>query len=128
MGTTVRLSKRIALFLETNPQKRKETFCEMIRLYDSRGKIIHGGHTEEINIVTTRDYLIKSFLKYFEFLKLANFSHADFIKLLDLESKKFSMKRRDCKPKYIHSNAYDYSLPEFLFGNNQDVSSHDIEK
>lgn len=73
--TTERLSKRLAIYLETDPHKRKKTFCEMIRLYDVRGKIIHGGYTQDINIGITRNYLIRSFLKYFNFLK-DNFSHA----------------------------------------------------
>lgn len=115
--TTERLSKRLALFLEKDPHKRKDTFCEMIRLYDSRGKIIHGGYTEEIDIVKTRNYLISSFLKYFEFLKMDDFSHADFIRSLDLEAKRFTMKRKDCKTKKIHNDEYNYSIPEFLFDN-----------
>jgi hypothetical protein len=115
LGTTVRLSKRLALFLETDPQKRNETFCEMIRLYDSRGKIIHGGNTEEINILTTRNYIIRSFLKYFEFLKTDSFSHADFIRRLDLEAKNFTMKREHCETKQIHNNGYNHSVPDFLF-------------
>jgi hypothetical protein len=118
-STTERLSKRLALFLETDPHKRKDTFCEMIRLYDSRGKIIHGGYTEEINIVTTRNYLIRSYLKYFEFLKQANFSHADFIRRLDLEAKNFSMKRNDCNIKHIHNEDYNYSHTDFIFSNSQ---------
>lgn len=117
--TTERLSKRIAIFLETDPHKRKEIFCEMIRLYYSRGKIIHGGYTDEINIITTRNYLIKSFLKYFEFLKQDNFSHIEFIRSLDLESEKFSMKRKHCKQKKIHNNDHVYSIPDFLFSNSQ---------
>lgn len=113
--TTERLSKRLAIFLEADPHKRKEIFCEMIRLYDVRGKIIHGGFTQDINIVTTRDYLVKSFQKYFEFLKQDNFSHADFIRSLDLEAKKFSMKRKDCQVKHTHNDEYNYTSPDFLF-------------
>jgi hypothetical protein len=113
--TTERLSKRLALFLETDPHKRKDTFCEMIRLYDSRGKIIHGGYTEEINIVITRNYLIGSYLKYFEILKDDKFSHADFIRRLDLKAKKFSMKRKDCQVKHNHNDEYNHSIPDFLF-------------
>ena len=116
MGTTVRLSKRLALFLESDPHRRKDLFCEMIRLYDSRGKIIHGGYTESIDIVKTRDYLIRSYLKYFDFLGADNFSHTSFINELDLEAKKFSMKRKDCQVKHVHKNEYNYTSPDFLFG------------
>jgi len=114
-GTTVRLSRRIALFLESDPHKRKEIFCGMVTLYDARGKIIHGGYTEAIDIVKTRDYLIRSFIRYFEFLNNDSFSHTDFIRQLDKEAKNFSMKRDDCQVKHDHNEEYNYTIPEFMF-------------
>lgn len=114
-GITVRLSRRIALFLEIEPKKRKETFCEIIRLYDSRGQIIHGGYTEKIDIVKTRNYLTRSYLKYFDLLKQDGFSHMALIKQLDIKSKSFSMKRKDCKTKHAHNSGYNYSIPDYLF-------------
>ena len=114
-GITVRLSRRIALFLEKEPKKRKETFCDMIRLYDSRGEIIHGGYTDKIDIVKTREYLTRSYIKYFELLKRDGFNHMSFIKQLDMEENSFPMKRKDCKKKHTHNYEYNYSIPEFLF-------------
>ena len=97
---TVRLSKRLALFLETDPH----TFCEMVELYDQRSEIIHGGYTQKYDIIKTRNYLIRCYLKYFEFLNDDNFSHADFISRLDLKAKKFSMRRNDCQVKHNHND------------------------
>ncbi len=57
-GKTERLSKRLAVFLERDPRKREDLFCEMIRLYRSRNEIIHGGYTDKYDIVKTRDYLL----------------------------------------------------------------------
>lgn len=64
-------------------------FHEMTELYHSRNEIIHGGYTEKYDIEKTRNYLIKSFLKYFEFLEQDSFLHADFIRRLDIEAKNF---------------------------------------
>ena len=97
LGVTVRLSRRIALFLEKDPRKRKKIFCELVKLYDSRGKLVHGGHTEEIDIVKTRTYLVRSYLKYFRFLKSKRFSHSDFIKSLDSSSRGYKIKRKNCR-------------------------------
>jgi hypothetical protein len=74
VGTTVRIAGRIAAYLEANLPERKKIFCDMVKLYGARGKILHSGETEQINIVITRDYLIRSYLKYFKFLKQDNFS------------------------------------------------------
>ena len=112
---TVRLSKRLALFLETDPHKSKDTFCEMVELYDQRSEIIHGGYTQKYDIIKTRNYLIRCYLKYFEFLNDDNFSHADFISRLDLKAKKFSMRRNDCQVKHNHNDEYNHSIPDFLF-------------
>jgi Apea-like HEPN len=116
-GITLRLARRIALFLESEPQKRKETFCEMVRLYDSRGKIIHGGYTEAIDIVKTRDYLIRSYLKYFGFLKRDSFSHlVDFIEPLDIDAKNLTMNRNNCnRVKHTHNDEYVFTSPDLLF-------------
>lgn len=84
------LSKRLAIFLEPDASKGEDLFCDMINLYRQRNEIIHGGYTEKYDIVKTRDYLIRSFLKYLEFLKFDSFSHADFIKTLDIDFPKIN--------------------------------------
>lgn len=95
-GKTERLSKRLAVFLEKDPHRREELFCEMTRLYWQRNEIIHGGYTEKYDIIKTRKYLIRSYLKYFEFLRFDNFSHTAFIKLLDLDLSLITKKSKDC--------------------------------
>jgi len=93
---TERLLKRLAIFLETDPSKREDLFCDMRNLYRQRNEIIHGGYTKEYDIVETRKYLIRSFLKYFEFLKLDSFYHADFIRILDSNFPNITKKYNDC--------------------------------
>jgi hypothetical protein len=93
---TERLSKRLAVFLETDYHKREEIFCEMIKLYRLRNEIIHGGYTEKYDIVKPRNYLIRCYLAYFEFLTVTNFSHFAFIRSLDLEAKKITKTYKDC--------------------------------
>jgi hypothetical protein len=112
---TVRLSKRIAFYLEVDISKIKILFCKMVKLYDQRSEIIHGRYTQEYDISITREYLIKCYLKYFEFLDDRSFSHSKFIKELDKKAKKYSMKRKNCKVKHPHNDAYNYSVPESLF-------------
>jgi hypothetical protein len=90
------LSKRLAIFLEKDPNKREDLFCEMIRLYRQRNEIIHGGYTEKYDIVKTREFLIRSYLKYFEFLKYDHFSHASFIRLLDWELSLITREAKEC--------------------------------
>jgi hypothetical protein len=94
---TERLSKRLAVFLEADPKKREVLLCDMIELYQQRNEIIHGGYTERYNIVTTRDYLIRSYLKYFDFLKHDNFCHTELIRLLDLDGKEITKTYDECK-------------------------------
>ena len=115
-GTTVRIARRIAAYLEGDLRERKKLFCEMVKLYDARGKILHGGETDEINIVTTRDYLIRAYLKYFEFLKQDDFSHTNFIQSLDSATMNLKMKKKNCgNPRHIRNESFDYNLPDFLF-------------
>jgi hypothetical protein len=97
---TVRFSKHLAFYLETDIHKIKGLFCDMVRLYDQRSEIIHGGYTQEYNVTKTREYLIKCYLKYFDFLNDDDFSHTKFIKDLDAKAKKFPMKRKDCQVKH----------------------------
>ena len=94
---TERLSKRLAVFLETDLQKREVILCEMIDLYDQRNEIIHGGYSEKYDIVKTRDYLVRSYLKYFNFLNYDNFSHTDLIKGLDKSASQIHKTYDDCK-------------------------------
>lgn len=87
---------QIDLFLEKDPKKREDLFCDMIRLYRERNQIIHGGYTEKYDIVNPREYLIRSYVKYFEFLKYSRFSHTSFIRLLDWDLPHITRKAKQC--------------------------------
>ena len=93
-GFTDRFSNRASFFLEKEPQKRRLIYCEMRNLYALRSEIVHGGYTEAIDILKIRDYLVKSFVKYFDLMKSNIFSHDSLIYKLDRSPNQ--LKRKNC--------------------------------
>jgi len=68
-------------------------FYFIIRLYNSRNKIIHG----EYLYSKDAKLLNEGVSKYFEFLKLNQFSYTDFIRSLNSETKRFKLKKSHCE-------------------------------
>jgi hypothetical protein len=110
---THRFAKRVALFHKRRFTERKKLYCEIVQLYKSRSRIVHGEYTDEIDIVKTRDLLISSFQRYFSRMKSRSFSHDRLINSLDKIL--FQIKRKNCKDEKLKSiDSSDWSAIGFL--------------